>query len=84
MGVPLQDISMLDCDLSFCLDPNTIDSVLPKCNDNLLSINHWLTKFISSVSAFSTTSTLLPETRIPESSVYKNNLFLTTADMSFT
>ena len=26
----------------------------------------------------------LPETKIPESSAYNNNLFFTTADMSFT
>lgn len=84
MDVPEQVICRLDCDLSFCLDPNKIDSVLPKCNDNLLSTDLWLTYSISSVNAFSTTDKLLPDTRIPESSAYKINLFLTTADISFT
>ena len=35
--LPLHSIFKFDCDLSLGLEPNKIDSVLPKCNDNLIS-----------------------------------------------
>ena len=38
--VPLQVISRDEFDLSLCLDPNKIDSVLHKCSDNVLSTSH--------------------------------------------
>ena len=32
-----------DCDVNLGLDPNSIDSVLPKCRESLLSTSHSLT-----------------------------------------
>jgi len=48
IDVVLQVILRLDCAFNFGLEPNTIDAVLPKCKESLLSINHWLTDSKSS------------------------------------
>ena len=41
--VPLQKMIETDCDFHLGLDPNGIDSVLPKCRESLLSTSHSLT-----------------------------------------
>ena len=43
ISVPLREIRKFDCELSLLLEPNRIYSVLPRCNDNLLSTSHSLT-----------------------------------------
>jgi hypothetical protein len=83
VAVPLQFMFNLECDLSVCLDPITMDSVLPKCNDNL-SIHHWLTEDKSLDTEISSSDKLFPETFISELSAYNNSLFFTHADMSLT
>ena len=40
---PLQVMLKSDCDFNLGQDPNSIDSVLPKCRESLLSTSHLLT-----------------------------------------
>ena len=41
--VPLQVMLKTDCDFNLGLDPNSIESVLPKCRESLLLTSHSLT-----------------------------------------
>ena len=52
MKVPLQVILRLGSDFNLNLEPNNMDSVLPRCNDNLLSISHSLIRLKSSDNNF--------------------------------
>ena len=43
IALPLQVMLKTDCDFNLGLDPNSKDSVLPKCRESLLSTSHSLT-----------------------------------------
>ena len=79
-----QVISRLGLHLIYWGEPNRMDSVLPRWRESLLSINHWLKHFKSSIKSCSIYCLFLSDTKIPESSAYKSCLFFTTADMSLT
>ena len=84
MTVPLQVILKTDCGYNLGLDQNSIDSVLPKCRESLLSTSHSLTissSFCKTVSLF---DKHLSATKIAESSAYNKSLLLTAPDISLT
>ena len=57
-----------DCDFNLGLGPNSIDSVLPKCRESLLSTSHSFTISGSFCKAVSMLDTHLSATKIAESS----------------
>ena len=56
-----------DCDFNLDLDPNCIDSVLPKCRESLLSTSHSLTISSSFCKTVSMLDKHLSATKIAES-----------------
>ena len=66
------------------LDPNNIDSVLPRCNDKRFSTNYSLTDSNSLLRTSSISDTSLLEASSAESSAYKRSLILTAAFISLT
>ena len=64
------------------LDPNNIDSVLPRCNDKRFSTNHSLTDSNSLLRTSSISDTSLLEASSAESSAYKRSLHFTAAFIS--
>ena len=71
----------IDCDF---LDPNSIDSVLPKCRESLLSTIHSLTISNSFCKTVSMLDKHLSATKVAESSAYSNSLLQTAPDISLT
>ena len=67
-----------------CLDPNRIDSVLPRCKDNLLSISYSLMDSSSTLSTLSISVVSFPDTSSAESSAYNMSLQFVAAVISFT
>jgi len=63
----------------YLTEPKTMDYVLPRCSDSLLSTNQELTACKSSLSSM--TDLDLLATKMAESSAYKSNLFLVTGDI---
>ena len=74
---PLHEMWSTDWALTFCLGPSKINSVLPRCNDNLLQISHSQKVSRSRVSRDSMSFLFLPVTKMAESSAYRSNLCLT-------
>ena len=70
----LQVISRLGLHLIYWGEPNRMDSVLPRWSESLLSINHWLKQFKSSVKSVSIACLFLSDTKLPESSSVKKQL----------
>ena len=66
----LQVISRLGLHLNFWGETNRMDSVLPRWSESLLSINHWLKQFKSSVKSCSISCLFLPVTKISESFLF--------------
>ena len=73
-----------DCDFNLGLDPNSIDSVLPKCREILLSTSHSLTISSLFCKTVSMLDKLLSAAKIAESSAYNTSLLLTAPDLSLT
>ena len=73
-----------DCDFNLGLDPNSIDSVLPKCRESLLSTSHSLTISKAFCKTVSMLDNHLSATKITESSAYNKSLLLTAPDISLT
>ena len=68
--VPLEALLKTDSDFNLGLDPNSIDSVLPKCRESLLSTSHSLTTSSSFCKIVSKLDKHLCATKIAESSAY--------------
>ena len=73
---PLQVILKTDCYSNLCLDPNSVDSVLPKCRESLFSTSHSLTISRSFCETVSMLDKHLSAFKIAESSAY-NKTFIT-------
>lgn len=57
---------MLDCDLNLGFDLNKMDSILPRCKDNLIHICHSLAVSNSPVSTVSNCLLFVTVTKMPE------------------
>ena len=73
-----------DCDFNLGLDQKSIDSVLPKCRESLLSTSHSLTISSSFCKTVSMLDKHLSATKIAESSAYNINLLQTAPYISLT
>ena len=73
MAVPLHDIFKADLDLILSQDQNRMDSVFPRCKENLFSVNHSLTYANYFCNNNSILETSLSETKMAESSAYKSS-----------
>ena len=82
--LPSQDTSNLSTMLNLCCDPKGMDSVLPRCKDNLLSTSHYLQDSSSLLKTSEITFGSLWDVNRALSSAYRRRLQLKLVGMSLT